>query len=63
MELVVHIDDLAISVGIPTPELPAAATDAVIALLGALAARRHGPVAIVRALARAERVPSFIAAF
>ncbi|WP_236045752.1 maleylpyruvate isomerase N-terminal domain-containing protein [Streptacidiphilus fuscans] len=63
MELVVHLDDLAVSVGMPTPELPAAATDAVVALLATLAARRHGAVPVLRALTRAERAPDTIAAF
>ncbi|WP_042414815.1 maleylpyruvate isomerase family mycothiol-dependent enzyme [Streptacidiphilus anmyonensis] len=63
MELVVHLDDLAVSVGVPTPELPAAATDAVVRLLATLAARRHGSVPVLRALTRAERAPDSIAAF
>lgn len=63
MELAVHADDLAVSVGLPTPELPATATETVIALLSRLATRRHGPVAIIRALSRRERAPATIAAF
>ncbi|MEY9846473.1 uncharacterized protein (TIGR03083 family) [Streptacidiphilus sp. BW17] len=63
MELVVHLDDLAVSVGVPTPELPAPATDAVVGLLATLAARRHGSVPVLRALTRAERAPATIAAF
>lgn len=63
MELVVHLDDLAVRVGVPTPEVPAAATDAVIGLLAALAARRHGAVPVIRALTRAERAPESIAGF
>lgn len=63
MELVVHLDDLAVSVGVPTPALPVAATDAVIGILATLAARRHGPVPVFRALTRAERAPATIAAF
>lgn len=62
MELVVHTDDLAISVGVPTPEMPPAATDATIQLLARVAAWRHGPLAVVRALARRERAPQTIAA-
>jgi hypothetical protein len=62
MELVVHSDDLAVSIGVPTPEMPAAATDATIQLLSRLAAWRHGPLAVVRALARRERAPETIAA-
>jgi hypothetical protein len=63
MELVVHGDDLAVSVGLPTPPLPTTATDTVVDLLTRLAARRHGPTAVIRALSRAERAPASIAAF
>jgi uncharacterized protein (TIGR03083 family) len=63
MELVVHLDDLAVSVRVPTPELPAPATDPVVGLLATLAARRHGSVPVLRALTRAERAPATIAAF
>jgi hypothetical protein len=60
MELAVHMDDLAVSVGLPTPELPDAAFDPVLVLLARLAARRHGQTALLRALARAERAPAAI---
>jgi hypothetical protein len=63
MELAVHADDLAVSVGLPTPELPGTAMDTVIDLLSRLAVRRHGQTAVLRALSRAERAPSTIAAF
>jgi hypothetical protein len=63
MELVVHGDDLAVSVGVPTPEMPAAATEATIGLLASIAAWRHGPLAVVRALSRRERAPESISAF
>ncbi|MDT0345199.1 maleylpyruvate isomerase N-terminal domain-containing protein [Streptomyces litchfieldiae] len=60
MELAVHLDDLAVSVGIATPEIPAAAFDPVLTLLSRLAARRHGQAALLRTLARAERAPSAV---
>jgi uncharacterized protein (TIGR03083 family) len=63
MELAVHSDDLAVSVGVVTPELPASAIDTVVDLLSRLSVRRHGPVAVLRALSRAERAPASIAAF
>jgi Mycothiol maleylpyruvate isomerase N-terminal domain len=63
MELAVHADDLAVSTGLATPELPADVTATVLGLLVTLAARRHGPVAVLRALSRAERAPVTIAAF
>ncbi|MGW2823578.1 maleylpyruvate isomerase N-terminal domain-containing protein [Streptomyces sp. NPDC001443] len=59
-ELAVHMDDLAVSVGIPAPEIPAAAFEPVLALLARLATRRHGRTALLRALTRAERAPSAI---
>ncbi|MEU4212498.1 maleylpyruvate isomerase N-terminal domain-containing protein [Streptomyces sp. NPDC026206] len=63
MELAVHSDDLAVSVGIPTPALPPGAVDAVVGLLSRLAVRRHGPTGVLRALSRAERAPATITAF
>jgi uncharacterized protein (TIGR03083 family) len=63
MELAVHSDDLAVSVGIATPALPQSAVDTVIGLLSRLAVRRHGPTEVLRALSRAERAPATIAAF
>lgn len=55
MEVVVHADDLAVSVGLPTPTFPDAALAPVTQLLTALALRRHDQSAVIRALARAER--------
>jgi uncharacterized protein (TIGR03083 family) len=63
MEIAVHADDLAVSVGVPTPTLPEGAADRVLDLLLRLAVRRHGPVAVLRALSRSERAPAGIAAF
>ncbi|MFG2059211.1 maleylpyruvate isomerase N-terminal domain-containing protein [Micromonospora sp. NPDC048930] len=63
MELAVHSDDLAVSVGVPTPELPAETLDPVLALLARLAVRRHGQPAVLRALSRAERAPANVTAF
>ncbi len=63
MEIAVHSDDLAHSVGVPTPVLPDSVLDPVLALLSGLAVRRHGPTAVLRALSRAERAPATIAAF
>ncbi len=62
MELAVHSDDLAVSVGVPTPAFPQSAMDTVIDLLSRLAVRRHGATAVLRALSRAERAPATIAA-
>lgn len=63
MEIAVHADDLAVSVGVPTPEFPGSAVDTVIDLLSRLSVRRHGAVSVLRALSRAERAPAGIAAF
>ena len=63
MEIAVHSDDLAVSVGLPTPALPPTVLDPVHDLLTRLAVRRHGPTAVLRALSRAERAPATIAAF
>ncbi|GIJ42583.1 DUF6968 family protein [Micromonospora andamanensis] len=62
LELVVHTDDLAVSLGLPTPEMPAAATELTSDLLTRIAAWRHGPLAVVRALSRRERAPETISA-
>jgi hypothetical protein len=63
MELVVHSDDLAASVGIPTPELPPSVVDPVVDLLARLAVHRHGATAVIRTLSRTERAPATISAF
>ncbi|MFJ2172622.1 maleylpyruvate isomerase N-terminal domain-containing protein [Streptomyces sp. NPDC087851] len=63
VELAVHMDDLAVSVGLGAPELPGSALDPVIALLTGLAVRRHGQAAVLRALTRAERAPAVINVF
>lgn len=62
LEIAVHNDDLGLSVGIATPQLPAEVLDPVLVLLTRLAAQRHGATAVLRALSRAERAPETIAA-
>lgn len=62
LEIVVHGDDLAVSVGVPTPEFPDEAFAPVRDLLVRLAVRRHGQSAFVSTLTRRERARS-IAAF
>lgn len=63
LELVIHADDLAASVDLETPLAPESAYARVFALLTPLAARRHGPVALLRALSRSERAPESVSAF
>lgn len=62
LELAIHLDDLAYSVGVPTPELPAPAVEAVVDVLTRIALRRHGATGVLRALSRAERAPASISA-
>jgi hypothetical protein len=63
MELMVHSDDLATSVGLPTPEFPDTIAAHVVDLLGSVAMRRHGQAAVVRGLSRPQRAPASISAF
>ncbi|MCG6498806.1 maleylpyruvate isomerase N-terminal domain-containing protein [Kitasatospora sp. A2-31] len=62
LELAVHSDDLAHSVGLPTPEFPAPAVETVVDLLSRIALRRHGATNVLRALSRSERAPASISA-
>ncbi len=63
MEIVVHTDDLAASVGIPTPAFDDDVLHPALALLAMLGAQRHGQDAAVRALSREERAARPAAAF
>ncbi|MEW9554012.1 maleylpyruvate isomerase N-terminal domain-containing protein [Nonomuraea sp. NPDC050783] len=63
VELVVHSDDLAASVGLETPALPDQVIGPVVELLARLAVHRHGATAVIRTLSRAERAPATISAF
>jgi hypothetical protein len=63
MEMVVHSDDLASSVGLPTPTFPDEVVGPVVGLLTGVAVRRHGQSAVVRALSRPQRAPASISAF
>jgi hypothetical protein len=63
MEIVVHSDDLAVSVDVEPPALPQVVLGPVLALLVGVSLQRHGQAAVVRALARRERAPETIAAF
>jgi Mycothiol maleylpyruvate isomerase N-terminal domain len=55
VELVLHVEDLCVSVDAPAPAVPAAATSAAIATLVEVARLRHGDAAVLRAMARRER--------
>lgn len=63
MEIVVHSDDLAASVGRETPAFPDEVVGPVVELLTGLALRRHGSTALVRTLTRPQRAPATVAAF
>lgn len=63
MEMLVHSDDLAASVDLPTPQFPDEAVRAVLGLLTAVAVERHGQTALVRALSRPQRAPGSVSAF
>jgi len=63
MEMVVHADDLAASIGVDTPAFPEEVVAPVLGLLSGVAARRHGQVAVVRALSRPQRASGPVSAF
>jgi hypothetical protein len=63
MEIVVHADDLACSIGAATPAFDPEVLEPVLALLAALAARRHGQDPVLRALSRSERSAATLSAF
>ena len=63
MEIVVHSDDLAAGLGVPTPQFPDDVVREVLGLLSAVAVDRHGQTALVRALSRPQRAPSDVSAF
>ncbi|WP_327581758.1 maleylpyruvate isomerase N-terminal domain-containing protein [Nonomuraea sp. NBC_00507] len=63
VELVVHLDDLAVSMKVPTPPVSTEATDAVTACLTRIAVARHGFLPVIRTLSRRERATDPIAAF
>ena len=55
VEIVLHSDDLAASLGRPEPEFEPDATDRVVGCLIEMAARRHSSLAVIRAMTRRER--------
>lgn len=62
LELIVHADDLAVSVDLTMPKFDSAAVELVASTLACISARRYG-VTVVRALARPERAPDAISVF
>jgi hypothetical protein len=63
IELVVHADDLAVSLGVTTPDVDPEAADLVLTALVRISRRRHGTLPVLRALSRSERSTGPIAAF
>ena len=63
VEIVVHCDDLAVSVGVDPPAWPEDVIAPVLGVLTTVAVRKHGVPAVLRSLSRAERAPRSIAAF
>lgn len=55
IEIGMHLDDLACSVGSPTPPLDAEMTGEIIDIAVGIARERHGDWAVIHALARVER--------
>jgi len=55
IEIGMHIDDLAHSVGAPTPELSPDVTKEIIDIVMGIARHQHGDWSVIHALARAER--------
>lgn len=62
VEMVIHLDDLCVSVGAEPPDDLDAAFDIAAAVLVQVAIRRTGPWATLRSLARRERRPSAVRA-
>jgi hypothetical protein len=63
MEIVVHSDDLAASIGLPTPQFSDDAVREVLGLLTTVAVGRHGQTAVVRSLTRPQRLAGPVTAF
>ena len=63
MEMVVHGDDLAASVGLETPTYPEDVIEPVLGLLTGVAVQRLGQTAVFRGLSRPQRAPRSISAF
>jgi hypothetical protein len=58
LELVVHADDLALSLGLEPVAFSEPAADLVVVTLSRISRRRHGSLAVIRSLARPGRAPA-----
>ena len=63
LELVVHADDLAVSLGVPTPEFAPDVVDAAVTTLARIAVAKRGQLPVLRALSRRERAEAVATAF
>jgi Mycothiol maleylpyruvate isomerase N-terminal domain len=63
VELLVHADDLAVSIGVAPPAFADEPAELVVSVLARAARRRHGTAPVLRALARRERALGSISAF
>lgn len=63
LELVVHADDLAVSVEAPAPSFDYDVFDLTAETLAQISVRRYGGLSVVRSFARTERAPTTIAVF
>lgn len=55
IELAAHMDDLAVSVGVPTPDISPEAGAMILTVLVSVARKMNGDVELMRAMARTER--------
>jgi hypothetical protein len=58
LELVVHADDLAVSLGLEPVTFSEPTIDVVVITLSRISRGRHGNLAVIRSLSRAERAPA-----
>ncbi|WP_377643265.1 maleylpyruvate isomerase N-terminal domain-containing protein [Oryzobacter terrae] len=63
MEVIVHADDLAVSIDVDPPIFPLESAQAVAALLAGVAVERHGQTPLIRALSRPQRAEGDVSAF
>jgi len=58
LELVVHADDLTVSLGLEPVAFSEPVIDIVVVTLSRISRKRHGDLAVIRSLSRPERAPS-----
>ena len=63
LEIVVHADDLAVSLDVPTPTFDDGVLDAAVTTLARIAVRKRGALPVLRALSRRERADALATAF